>query len=92
MDHGPLIVAVNPASMLASKMVKTAFGVAGGDLRIGAEVLLRAALSEEFAASSGKYFDNDNGVFTAPHPDAQDSRKCEAVVRTIEEILAGTAR
>jgi NAD(P)-dependent dehydrogenase (short-subunit alcohol dehydrogenase family) len=60
-DEGPAIIAVNPRSMLGSKMVKQAYGVVGGDLRIGAEILARAALSDEFAAASGQYFDNDSG-------------------------------
>jgi NAD(P)-dependent dehydrogenase (short-subunit alcohol dehydrogenase family) len=37
-NDGPAIIAVNPRSMLGSKMVKQAYGVAGGDLRIGAEI------------------------------------------------------
>ena len=84
---GPAIVAVNPASLLGSKMVKEAFGVAGGDLRIGADILIRAALSEEFATASGKYFDNDSGQFASPHPDALNKQKCEAVVQAIEAII-----
>jgi NAD(P)-dependent dehydrogenase (short-subunit alcohol dehydrogenase family) len=87
-EDGPAIIAVNPASMLGSKMVKQAFGVAGGDLRIGAEILCRAALSDEFAAASGRYFDNDSGQFTSPHPDALNPQKCEEIVRVIEEVLA----
>jgi NAD(P)-dependent dehydrogenase (short-subunit alcohol dehydrogenase family) len=59
-DDGPAIIAVNPRSMLGSKMVKQAYGLAD-DLRIGAEILCRAALSDEFAAASGQYFDNDIG-------------------------------
>jgi NAD(P)-dependent dehydrogenase (short-subunit alcohol dehydrogenase family) len=87
-DDGPAIIAVNPRSMLGSKMVKQAYGVAGGDLRIGAEILVRAALSDEFAVASGRYFDNDIGQFTAPHPDARSTQKCEAIVRVIEAVLA----
>jgi NAD(P)-dependent dehydrogenase (short-subunit alcohol dehydrogenase family) len=87
-DDGPAIIAVNPRSMLGSKMVKQAYGVAGGDLRIGAEILARAALSDEFAAASGQYFDNDIGQFTSPHPDARSTEKCEAIVRVIEAVLA----
>ena len=87
-EDGPAIIAVNPASMLGSKMVKQAFGVAGGDLRIGAEILCRAALSNEFAAASGRYFDNDTGRFTSPHPDALNPEKCEEIVGVIEAILA----
>ncbi|MGD2183770.1 SDR family NAD(P)-dependent oxidoreductase [Lusitaniella coriacea] len=87
-DRGPTIVAVNPGSMLGSKMVKQAFGVTGSDLRIGAEILTRAALTDEFKTASGKYFDNDSGQFASPHPDALDPRKCQEIVRLIETILA----
>jgi NAD(P)-dependent dehydrogenase (short-subunit alcohol dehydrogenase family) len=91
-DDGPVIVAVNPGSMLGSKMVKQAFGVDGGDLRIGAEILIRAALSDEFAAASGKYFDNDSGRFASPHPDALNEQKCENIVRVIKAVLAEIAQ
>lgn len=87
-ENSPMIVAVNPGSMLGSKMVKQAFGVAGGDLTIGAKILTRAALSEEFATASGKYFDNDSGQFAAPHADALNPQKSEEVVAAIEAILA----
>ncbi|NDV28104.1 SDR family NAD(P)-dependent oxidoreductase [Desulfovibrio sp. JC010] len=87
-SEGPVVVAVNPASMLGSKMVKEAYGVNGGDLRIGADILCRAALSDEFADASGKYFDNDSGRFSSPHPDAMNARKCAEVVDVIEDLLA----
>ncbi len=87
-EKGPIIIAINPGSLLGSKMVKEAFGVAGGDIRIGAKILTRAALSNEFAAASGQYFDNDSGDFAAPHPDALDPRKSEEVMRAIESVLA----
>ena len=91
-DDGPAIIAVNPASMLGSKMVKQAFGVDGGDLRIGAEILCRAALSDEFAAASGQYFDNDSGQFASPHPDALNPQKTEKIVSVIESVLAEITR
>ncbi|MEM8885544.1 MAG: SDR family NAD(P)-dependent oxidoreductase [Planctomycetota bacterium] len=84
----PAVIAVNPGSMLGTKMVADAYGVDGGDIGIGADILGRAALSEEFADASGKYFDNDKGRFAPPHPDALDPDKCEAVVRAIEALLA----
>jgi NAD(P)-dependent dehydrogenase (short-subunit alcohol dehydrogenase family) len=87
-DDGPAIIAVNPRSFLGSKMVKQAYGVAGGDLRIGAEILCRASLSDEFAAATGQYFDNDIGQFASPHPDALNQKKCEAIVGIIEAVLA----
>ena len=87
-DNRPAIIAVNPGSMLGSKMVKEGFGVDGGDISIGAEILTRAALSEEFATASGQYFDNDSGKFAAPHRDALDAQKCEAIVGVIETLAS----
>ncbi|PMH44873.1 oxidoreductase [Vibrio sp. 10N.286.49.B3] len=84
---GPLVVAVNPASFLGSKLVKEAYGVAGNDLSIGADILCRAAVSKEFANASGKYFDNDSGQFSPPHADALNAEKNKAVVAAIESVL-----
>lgn len=86
-DNGPMIVAVNPGSLLASKMVKEAFGVAGSDLAIGADILCRAALSDEFANASGQYYDNDSKQFAAPHPDGTSPQKIDAVVAAIEAVI-----
>ena len=87
-DSGPIIIAINPGSLLGSKMVKQAFGVTGGDIRIGAEILTRAALTDEFKTASGKYFDNDSGQFASPHSDGLDTGKCQEIVRVVEKILA----
>lgn len=86
---GPVVVAVNPGSLLATKMVREGFGVVGEDLGVGADILTRAALSEAFASASGLYFDNDAGRFGPPHPDALDAQKTEAVLLAIEALLDG---
>ncbi|ARM84289.1 SDR family NAD(P)-dependent oxidoreductase [Marinobacter salarius] len=86
-SEGPVFVAVNPGSLLASKMVKEGFGIAGKSLSIGADVLARAALSDEFANASGHYFDNDKGQFGPPHSDALNEEKCAAVLAVIEELV-----
>ena len=91
-NEGPAIIAVNPRSMLGSKMVKQAYGVVGSDVRIGADILFRAALSDEFAAASGRYFDNDTGQFASPHSDALNPRKCKDIVHMIETILDKSTR
>lgn len=83
---GPVVVAVNPGSLLATKMVKEGFGLAGNDLGIGADILIRAARSEEFADASGKYFDNDNGRFASPHMAASDPVQVQAVMSALTEI------
>lgn len=87
-DSGPVVVAVNPGSLLATKMVREGFGVAGSDVRIGADVVTQAALADTFATANGQYFDNDTGRFAPPHPDGLDPRKIDEVVRSIEAVLA----
>lgn len=86
-EKGPMIMSVNPKSLLGSKMVKQAYGVAGSDLQIGADILVKAALSDEFAEASGLYFDNDHERFASPHPFALDDSKTQQVVETIEAIV-----
>ena len=87
-EEGAAVVAVNPGSLLGTKMVKQAYQIAGGDIGIGAEILRRAVLDDDFASASGKYFDNASGRFATPHPDGLDGEKCSRVVETIERILA----
>ncbi|KMW59137.1 putative oxidoreductase [Candidatus Rhodobacter oscarellae] len=89
LPEGPSVVAVNPGSLLASKMVKEGFGIAGNDLSIGADILIRAALSEEFSGRSGQYFDNDAGHFSHPHPAAGNPNEVAGVMAGLEEALAG---
>ena len=86
-DNGPMIVSVNPKSFLGSKMVKDAYGVQGADLSIGADILCRASLSDEFTNAHGKYFDNDIGQFSQPHPDALNEARCKKVIEAIDEVL-----
>ena len=42
--QGPVVLAVNPGSLLASKMVKEGFGVAGKSLQIGADIDRRSVV------------------------------------------------
>ena len=88
-ENSPAIIAVNPASFIGSKMVKDAYGVQGKDLQVGADILVKAALSDEFASASGLYFDNDKGEFANPHPDALDSQKIKLVTQKIRESVSG---
>lgn len=87
MEDGLIFVAVNPGSFLGSKMVKEAYGMAGKDIGIGADILTRAALSDEFANASGKYFDNDSGQFAPPHPDALNLQKTQEIIDNMALIL-----
>ncbi|MEP0507863.1 MAG: SDR family NAD(P)-dependent oxidoreductase, partial [Aurantimonas coralicida] len=86
-EDGPVVVAVNPGSLLGTKMVKAAFGTSGNDIGIGVDILSRAATSDEFADASGRYYDNDGRRFAFPHADAQDADKREALMRTINGLV-----
>jgi len=87
-DNSQMMVSVNPGSLLGSKMVKEGFGVEGKDVSIGADILVRAALSQEFEDASGKYYDNDSQQFAKPHLDALSGEKCNEVVTTIDTIIS----
>mmetsp|Transcript_20934 Transcript_20934/g.45651 ORF Transcript_20934/g.45651 Transcript_20934/m.45651 type:complete len:288 (-) Transcript_20934:138-1001(-) len=86
---GPVVIAINPASMLGTKMVKEGFGVAGNDISIGSDIIVRAALSDEFGSNAnGKYYDNDSGRFREPHRDVKDARKNEQLIRVMDDVIA----
>lgn len=88
LKDGPAVIAVNPGSLLASKMVKEGFGVPGSDLHIGADVLFRMTLTEDVAAHTGQYFDNDTGRFAAPHPTARDQNAAKALMAALDASIA----
>lgn len=81
-------IAVNPGSLLASKMVKEGFGVAGNDLSIGVQILVQAALATEFEEASGKYFDNDVKRFAEPHSFALTESNCDRVMKALDAVIA----
>ncbi|MEM1266357.1 MAG: SDR family NAD(P)-dependent oxidoreductase [Pseudomonadota bacterium] len=88
LPNGPSVVAVNPGSLLATKMVTEGFGVAGSDVTIGSGILVRAALSPDFEGVSGSYFDNDSGRFAAPHRAAGDPDQVREVMAALERLIA----
>lgn len=84
---GPVVVSVNPGSLLNTSMVREAFGSSRADVSVGADILMRAATGPEFATATGMYFDNDAGQFASPHPDALDDTKTAQVVVAVEQVL-----
>ena len=86
LPDGPMVVSVNPGSLLATKMVKDGFGIDGKDVNIGADSLVNAALSAEFAEATGRYFDTDSGVFASPHQAASDPKHVAAVMDALKSL------
>lgn len=85
--NGPLFISVNPGSLLNTNMVKGGWGGSDNSVGIGADILFRAALSEEFDGHSGDYFDNDSGRFAPPHPDGLDKEKIEEVIKAVRAVI-----
>ncbi len=82
-----IVIAINPKSFLGSKMVMEAYGQKGYDLKIGAELLYRAALSDEFANANGLYYDNDIEMFGNPHPHALNEANQNKLIQIMNDFL-----
>ena len=80
-------IAVNPGSLLNTKMVQDAFGRYWDSADKGADILYELATSEKHASNSGKYFDNDKGAFNKAHPDAYNQEKITRLISETEKIL-----
>ncbi|MEQ8552250.1 MAG: SDR family NAD(P)-dependent oxidoreductase [Cyclobacteriaceae bacterium] len=81
------VIAVNPGSLLHTKMALEAFGNSWSSADKGATILHDLAVSDTYAKSSGKYFDNDQGRFSQAHLEAYDDAKIEALIAVTNKIL-----
>ncbi|QWC84884.1 SDR family NAD(P)-dependent oxidoreductase [Nocardioidaceae bacterium] len=94
----PAYVALNPSSLMATKMVADAFGLSGSsanDPDRGARILQQAAVGEEFGEADGAWFDGDAGQageFAEPHADARDADLRRELVAAMDELLSDHVR
>ena len=86
-SDGPILISVNPASLLGTKMVKEGFNTEGNDISIGVDILTSLALDSEHSHHSGDYYDNDIQSYSSPQADGSDNDKAKQIVQAIEEIL-----
>jgi len=84
---GPVLIAVNPASLLATKMVTEGFDTSGNDIEIGVNILISLAFEAEHSNHSGEYYDNDNGRYASPKADGLNDKKAKEIVNTIEGLI-----
>jgi NAD(P)-dependent dehydrogenase (short-subunit alcohol dehydrogenase family) len=84
--EGPAIIAVNPGSLLASKIVREGLGLRGRSLSIGAKFLCEAVLSPQFADKTGAFFDNDKNAFVALNPETQNPAQVELVMNSLSAL------
>lgn len=90
------VIAVNPGSLLNTKMVDAAYGQYWSSADKGANILTELAISDEFSDDTGKYFDNDikdgahgdaRGEFGQPHADALNKEAITALKRQTQAVL-----
>ena len=90
------VIAVNPGSLLNTKMVNEAYGEYWSSADKGANILTELAVSDEFADDTGKYFDNDikdgvhgeaKGAFGQPHADALNKEAIAELEQQTQTVL-----
>ncbi|SEK46171.1 NAD(P)-dependent dehydrogenase, short-chain alcohol dehydrogenase family [Aquimarina amphilecti] len=83
-----ITIAVNPGSLLNTKMAKEAYGQHWSPAEKGVNILYDLAMSKDHENDSGKYFDNDKGTFAKAHPDAYDEGLINRLLTTTDSLLA----
>lgn len=81
------VIALNPGSLLNTKMVQEAFGHHWSSADKGAKIICDLAVSQTYQGLSGSYYDNDQGGFGQAHPDAYSVSKIEELIQQTEAIL-----
>ncbi|SFD39588.1 SDR family NAD(P)-dependent oxidoreductase [Algibacter pectinivorans] len=88
-NHPNIItLAVNPGSLLNTKMANEAYGQHWSPADKGADILYDLAVSERHKTQSGTYFDNDKGMYANAHPDAYNTDKINALLTLTESIIS----
>ena len=86
-----ITIAVNPGSLLNTRMANEAYGQHWSPATKGSDILYDLAVSEEYKDSTGKYFDNDKGNpkgdFAKAHPDAYDGELMSKLAIKTEDII-----
>lgn len=81
------VIAVNPGSLLNTKMVQEAYGQHWSPANKGATILYDLATSDKYRESSGQYFDNDKGAFNKAHTDAYNDEKITQLITETNKVL-----
>jgi len=86
-----MTIAVNPGSLLNTKMANEAYGQHWSPATKGSDILYDLAVSEEYKGITGKYFDNDKGnpkgVFANAHANAYDQKKISQLISETDKYL-----
>ncbi len=81
------VLALNPGSLLNTRMVREAFGQSWSSPDKGASIIFDLAVSDFYEKMSGLYFDNDRGNFGKAHKDAYDHDLIKELINQTELLL-----
>ena len=93
------VIAVNPGSLLNTRMANDAYGQHWSPADKGADILVALAIADEFTSETGRYFDNDikdgehgdeRGEFSTPHSDALNKTAIAKLMQHTQQILTPT--
>ena len=86
-----VVIAVNPGSLLNTRMVQEAYGTSWSSADKGRDILYDLATEKEYNSASGKYFDNDKGdpkgSFGKAHADAYNWDKIDELRMTTKALI-----
>ncbi|WP_430933782.1 SDR family NAD(P)-dependent oxidoreductase [Saccharicrinis sp. 156] len=81
------VIAVNPGSLLNTKMANEAYGQHWSPAEKGADILYDLAVDEAHKGVTGKYFDNDRGGYANAHQDAYNEDAINQLIDFTNKLL-----
>nr|WP_320117874.1 SDR family NAD(P)-dependent oxidoreductase [uncultured Marinifilum sp.] len=81
------VIAVNPGSLLNTKMANEAYGQYWSSADKGSNILYELAVSQNHKGITGKYFDNDKGMYADAHPDAYNEGAINQLIKQTEKLV-----
>lgn len=87
-EHNDIaVIAVNPGSLLNTKMANEAYGQYWSPAEKGSDIIYDLALSEEHKGLSGKYYDNDHGMYAKAHANAYDKKAIAKLMTDTQNLI-----
>lgn len=80
-------IAVNPGSLLNTKMAKEAYGHYWSPAEKGADILYDLSITEEHKNHSGEYFDNDSGIYAEAHVDTYNVQMVNTLIEFTNKLI-----
>ncbi|KJD36107.1 short-chain dehydrogenase [Tamlana sedimentorum] len=80
-------IAVNPGSLLNTKMAKEAYGQHWSPAEKGVNILYSLAVDAMHISHSGHYFDNDKGSYNKAHPDVYNMAKIKQLLSDTNALI-----